>query len=482
MTKNLSTNLKKALTVFGLVMMTVIAIDSIKNIPVNAQYGSSLLFYYLIAIFTFFIPSALVAAELATAWPQTGGVYIWVREAFGKRTAFLTAWMQWLYMIVWYPAILSFIAVTLSDLVMPELAENKLYVLTVVLTVFWTATFLNCRGLNVSSQVSSLCTVVGVIVPMIFITLLGVFWLYSGKPIQINFSFQAITTHLMSNDNLRLFITLMFSLMGMEMIAVHAGDVPNPEKNYPRVLIISSVIIFITMIPASLAISAVIPAKQISLTKGVVDGFTVFLTAFQLSWLKPLVVIAIVMGSFGIFLVWLLAAARCLFVAAKDNCLPIFLQKTNRKDMPAVLFVVQGVVFTLLCAAFILMPSVNSAFWILTVSSSQLALIYYLFLFAAALRLRYKQPNVERPFRVGKQPWVMWVVCLVAILACLFSIGFGFIPPPELSGSKIMFYEGFLTLLILGGCGIAMIIYQVCQANFNKVLISSIPQDSFVEQ
>src|SRR6185312_15280024 len=104
---------QKPLTIFRLVMMAVIAIDSLKNLPANAQYGSSLLFFYLIATVAFFIPSALVAAELATGWPETGGIYVWVREAFGKRTAFLAIWTQWLYQLIWYPTILSFIAVTI---------------------------------------------------------------------------------------------------------------------------------------------------------------------------------------------------------------------------------------------------------------------------------------------------------------------------------------------------------------------------------
>lgn len=473
MAKNLSPDIKKSLSVFSLVMMTVIAIDSIKNLPANAQYGSSLLVYYFIAVVAFFIPSALVAAELATAWPETGGIYIWVREAFGKRTAFLTAWMQWLYQIIWYPTILSFIAVTISDLIMPGLAENKMYVLSTTLTIFWLATFLNCKGLNISSKVSTFCTLIGVVVPTLFITLLGFFWIYSGNPVQIDFSPQSISMHLLSNDNLRLFITLMFSLMGMEMIAIHAGDVSNPERNYPRALIMASMIIFVTMIPASLAISAVIPVDQISLTKGVMDGFTVFLSAFHLHWLKPLMAISIAVGSFGIFLVWLLSAARCLFVAASDNCLPAFLQRTNEKNMPVVLFMVQGVIFTLLCSAFILMPSVNSAFWILTASSSQIALIYYLFLFTSALRLRYKKPDVARPFKVGKHPLIMWVICSLAIITCTVSIGFGFIPPAEISGSKIVSYEIFLAALILGGWVTALMIYEACQAKFNKTLVLS---------
>ncbi len=67
-------NKRKVLSVFSLVMINVIAIDSLRGIPMGAHYGFALIFYYVLAGLTFFIPSALVSAELATAWPQTGGI------------------------------------------------------------------------------------------------------------------------------------------------------------------------------------------------------------------------------------------------------------------------------------------------------------------------------------------------------------------------------------------------------------------------
>lgn len=452
---------KKPLSIFTLVMMTVLAIDSIKNLPANAQYGSSLLFYYLIAILTFFIPSALVAAELSTGWPETGGVYIWTREAFGKRTAFLAAWMQWVYQAIWYPTILSFIAVTLTYFITPELATNKLYVLTSILIVFWLATWLNCAGINISSKISIVCTIIGVIVPMVFITLLGVIWISLGNESQLNFSYATLIPKSVSSDELRLFITLLFSLMGIEVVAIHAGDVNNPKRTYPRALIIATAIIIATVIPSSLAIAVVIPTKQIGLTTGVVESFTIFLSAFHLSLLKPLIVVSVAVGSFGIFSTWLLASARCLMIAAQDNCLPPILQKTNKKDMPVAILIAQGIVFTTLSSAFVLMPTVSSAFWILTASASQLALIYYLFLFSSALRLRYKKPDVIRSFQAGKSPIILWLLCLSAMTTCLVAIIFGFIPPDEIDAGHIVFYQLFLAGMILGSCVIAFILYEV---------------------
>ena len=101
--------------------INVIAVDSLRNLPISAEYGFSLVFFYVVAALFFFIPIALISAELATGWPKTGGIYVWVREAFGTKTAFFTIWLQWIYNIVWYPTILAFLAATITYLIDPQL-------------------------------------------------------------------------------------------------------------------------------------------------------------------------------------------------------------------------------------------------------------------------------------------------------------------------------------------------------------------------
>src|SRR6185437_12831313 len=84
---------KRSLSVFMLAMINVAAICSVRNWPTIAEYGFSSLFFFLIATLIFFIPTSLVSAELATAWPKTGGVFVWVKEAFGHRFGFLAIWL-----------------------------------------------------------------------------------------------------------------------------------------------------------------------------------------------------------------------------------------------------------------------------------------------------------------------------------------------------------------------------------------------------
>jgi glutamate:GABA antiporter len=80
----------RRLGVIGLALVLIAAMDSIRNLPTTATFGWSAIFFYAIAVLTYLIPVALCSAELATT--VGGGMYRWVREAFGSRWGFLAVW------------------------------------------------------------------------------------------------------------------------------------------------------------------------------------------------------------------------------------------------------------------------------------------------------------------------------------------------------------------------------------------------------
>src|SRR3990167_961633 len=186
----------------------------------------------------------------------------------------------------------------------------------------------------------------------------------------------------------------------MEMAAVHAGDVKNPTRDYPRALTISGLIIFFTLVMSSLAITVVIPVKQLSLVSGLMDAFTIFFKAYGLAWMIPVIGVLIILGGFAGASVWVIGPARGLYVAAQENQLPEFLKRVNRKNMPVGILWVQGGIVTLLCTVFLIMPSVNSTYWVLSNLTAQLGLLFYILMFAAAICLRYKRANIQRAFKI----------------------------------------------------------------------------------
>ncbi|CAM2867311.1 APC family permease [Legionella worsleiensis] len=434
---------KKVLSVFSLVMINIIAVDSLRTLPISAKLGLSLVSYYLVAAFAFFIPVALVAAELATAYPNTGGIYVWVREAFGRRAGFITIWLQWIYNVVWYPTMLAFIAATLSYLIAPHLANNKFYLLGTALSLFWLFTLLNCFGMKLSSIVSIIGATIGTVLPMVVIILLGMVWMIQGRPVAVNYP-SSWLPDFSSFGNMSLFSAVLFGLIGMEMSAVHAEEVKNPQRDYPRALFYSTILIISTLSLGSLAIVIVVPNDHLSVVSGLIDAYSVFFKSYNMTWMTSVIAILIILGGLSGVSAWIIGPTKGLLVSARDGSLPPRFARVNRFGAPVTILVTQGLIFSVLSSIFILLDSINAAYWILSDLSAQMALLVYIIMFAAALKLRYSRPDHPRGYTIPGGNVVMWLVCGTGIICCILAMIVGFIPPSQIPIGNVYFFEAFL--------------------------------------
>ena len=451
---------KRVISVFVLAMINIAAICNIANLPLTAQKGFSLLFLYGVASILFFIPCALISAELATGWPQRGGVYIWVKEALGDKASFVAIWLQWIENVVWYPTILSFIAATFAYVINPSLAENKFYILTVILSVYWTVTFLNLLGMKISGWISSFCVMVGTIIPGSFIILLGISWLILGRTPEISFTLSSLIPNFNSFENFSILAAVLFAFSGLEMSAVHAQEVENPQKNYPKAILLSAIVIFVITSFAALSIAIVVPELNIELASGTIEAFRHFLDAYNLSWAVPVVAVLMVIGSMGMVSTWIVGPSKGLLATAQHGELPPFLQKTNKNRMPTHLLILQGSIVTVLAFVFLYMPNISSAYRLLLLLTSQLYLIMYILMFVSAVILRYKKPDVERAFRVPFKNTGIWIAAGMGLLACIFGLVLGFVPPKEFSHSEATFFVIFLLIGIIIFAGVPLIIHK----------------------
>jgi amino acid transporter len=298
-------------------------------------------------------------------------------------------------------------------------------------------------------------------VPMAFIIGLGAFWMYLGKPIQIEFSWKTLMPDFSHANNLVMLTGLIYGLVGMEMSAAHAAEVKNPQRDYPRAILWSGMLILGTLIFASLAIALVIPQQQLNIVSGLLQGFDVFFKAFDIGWVTPLLALLIIIGALGGVNAWILGPSKGLLVASQDGSLPLRLSKTNSRGVPVAVLLIQGGVFTLLCSVFLLMPSVSSSFWVLTDVTSILSLLVYIVMFAAALRLRYKYPEVRRAFVVPGGKVGIWLACIAGIISCLFTIVIGFLPPAQIPVGSLLRYELIISGGIVLGCLLPLLIYHL---------------------
>ena len=438
------------LSFFTLMMINVAAVLSLRALPGMAEYGYALIVYLGLGAICFFVPSALVSAELASGWKQEGGVYLWVKEAFGAKWGFVAIFMQWVENLPWFPAVLAFAASDVAYVFNPELADSKIFVVGVIWVTMWLSTFLNYRDMKLSAFFSSSGAIFGTIIPGILIIVLGVIHYLSGQPPEIHFSMDALIPDFDSSQQLMLLAAMLVSLLGMEMSAVHVNEVENPSRTYPRAIFFACIIIMSLSICGSLAIANVIPADSVSLSAGVCQAFDKLFAIHGMPWMTPIVCLLMAYGGITMVITWMVGPSKGIREVAKEGYLPKSWQRTNEHGMPTRILVVQSGFSCLLSLAILYMPTVSSAFMLMSALAAQLYLIMYLLMFAAAIRLRYTRPDVERGYTIPGGKAGIWLVCGIAICTCIFVTVFGFIPPDAVSKNGAMASAKYIAFLVVG--------------------------------
>ena len=448
-------NIGKAtkLSVATLAIMNVTAVVSLRGLPAEAEYGVSSAFYYLFAAIVFLIPTALVAAELAAMFSdKQGGVFRWVGEAFGKRMGFLAIWLQWVESTIWYPTVLTFGAVSLAFIGMNHaydmtLASNRLYTLVVVLAIYWLATFISLKGMSWVGKVSKVGGLVGTIIPAGLLVILAIVYLIAGGTSQMDFH-GSFFPDLTNFNNLVLASSIFLFYAGMEMGGIHVKEVDNPSKNYPKAVLIGSLVTVLIFVLGTFSLGIIIPKEDINLTQSLLVGFDRYFAFIKASWLSPIIAIALAFGVLAGVLTWVAGPSKGIFAVGRAGYLPPFFQKTNKIGVQRNILLIQGAIVTLLGLLFVVMPSVQSFYQILSQLTVLLYLIMYLLMFAAGIYLRYNMKDVARPFRIGsKGNGLMWIIGGLGFLGSLLAFILSFIPPGQIAvGSNAMWYS----VLVIG--------------------------------
>jgi len=442
-------NQKTYLTVFALAMMNVATVMSLRGLPMMAVEGLTMFFYILFSSLLFLVPVSLVSAELATGWPQSGGIYRWVKEAFGSKTGFVAIWLQWIQNVIWYPTVLSFAAAALSYLFFDKaLAENRWFNFAVINIVFWAATLINFKGVKLAGRVTTIGVIGGTILPGLLIILLGFIWWFSGNPLEFLKPGAGVTVSFLpdfSKFSTRAFlggILLLFA--GMEVGAVHVTELKNPAGQYPKAIFIAMFIIIIIFTLGSLAIAAAMPAADIDLNAGILQAFQDLLHKFGIGWLVPVIGFLLAFGALAGVLAWIAGPSKGLLATATDGDLPPFMARLNKFGVQRNILIIQGTIVSVISFVYLVMPDVSSAYFILSILTISPYLVMYFLLYITFVKLRYSQPNVQRAYKVPGGKAGMWIIAGIGLVAVLFAFIIGFFPPAQLTVGSPVFYVWFL--------------------------------------
>jgi len=429
----------------ALSLMTVGSVSSLRNAPTMAMYGLSAVFLYVVPGILFLIPTALVSAELASGW--SGGVYRWVYEGVSPNMGLVAAWNQFGMTIFYYPTLLSYVASTLAFVFNPDLASSGAYTCIIIIVVYWAGVFVSLRGgIGVVAKLASSGLIIGTLIPGALLVVLGVVFLTQGHSSAAPMDASHILPPWTGLASLVLIMSTFGAYSGMEMNAVHVGELRKPASEFPKAMFVAVGLVLVILILPPLAISWVVPAQQLSLTAGVMQAFQAIFANFGLSWLTPVMGICIVSASLAGFLTWLAGPSKgLLLIGREEGFLPPFFQRTNAVGVQENILVVQGLVTTVIALMFVLIPAVSSAYWIFMTISTQAYLIVYFLMFIAAVRLRKSQWDHPRGYRAP----LLTTMCVVGFASSAAAFLIGFIPPSQFGQGSPAAYAAMILVGIL---------------------------------
>lgn len=472
----------KKMSSWTLAIMTVAAVCSLKGLPMIAKEGTEMFFYLGFSVLLFLLPASLVAAELGSAFSsKKGGVYTWVSAAFGTKLGFTAIWLQWMQNVVWYPTVLAFGAAALAYFIgKPELANNGIYTGTIIIVFYWLATIASLRGTGFASRITAIGTILGTLLPGILIAVLGLFWLLGDNP---NYMFEMHTVKESSGAHARLSphitdlsslaflgaIVLLFA--GVEVQAVHASELKNPKRDYPKAIFLAAFIILIVFILGSSALAIMIPNSEIDLNQGLMQAFDAALTHFNLHWLLVPLGLFIAFGALASVMSWISGPSTGLLQTAQEGEIPPFLARTNKQGVQQNILIIQGLIVTILSSLYFILKDVSVAFFLLSAMTITLYVVMYILMYLTGIKLRYTEPDLPRAYKVPGGNIGMIIVAVTGLIGATFAFIVSFVPPNQLPIGNPTQYIGIVTGGFIVFCTIPFVIQALKKPSWKAATV-----------
>jgi amino acid transporter len=371
--------LKRELGLRDLVLFNIAAVVGIRWLAAAAHTGPGSITLWILAAIFFFIPSALAVSALSASNPAEGGIYVWTKESSGDWHGFLCGWCYWLSTLFYFPnLILAGVGMAGYSL---GLTENRAYVISASLVILWIALIMNLIGLAIGKWMANIGAVSTYAAGGLLMMLGAAVGLLHGS---------ATPIHLLpdwSVGKLNFWSQIAFAFGGLELGAVMGGEIRNPTRTVPRAAWIAGLSIAAFYILGTLAMLIVLPADQISIVTGLVQGGYAAGARLGARWIAPALAMLLVLGVAGQLGTWVGGIARVPFVIGVDRYLPAAFGKIHPTwRTPYVAILTQGAACTFFVLALQIGEDLRVGYQLLVDMSTITYFIPFLYLFGASWR------------------------------------------------------------------------------------------------
>lgn len=436
----------KKFRLFDAVLAAVCIVLVVESAAPAAAIGNSQFFWWIFLLIGFFLPYALISAELGTTYEDEGGIYDWVKRAFGPKWGSRVAWYYYINFSLW----MGSLAVLFTDVINTGFGIETGTVSSIIwqLAFIWIVVIISGFKISDSKWILNIAAIFKAVI-MLAIGFLGIYAsITKGSVNEFTPGSFVPGLNLGSLSNISVII---FNFLGFEVVTTFASEMTNPKKEIPRAIILGGIFIAIFYVLASFGISVAVPQEELTASGGLIDSFIlltgknsgIIIVIFSLMFLYTLA---------ANLISWSLGVNYVALYAAKQKGLPSFLAVESKNEMPMGANITNGIIASVIVLVAPIIPS-EDVFWSFFALNMITLLMSYILMFPAFLKLRRIDPNRERPFKINGTSTRLKIITYVPMVLLVISVILSLVPldmsPEELS-AKIPLIIGTLVAVLIG--------------------------------
>ncbi len=425
---------KKQIGMWGLVMLTLGNIVNSMGIAVVAGNGYSGILIFLIACVLFSLPCLIVSNFLAVHYKHDGGLFHWIQQAFGQKSAFITTWLSWISVMVSFPAFMTFnVSLLAYSIDMSWLSHNKIYIAASSIFFVWFFTWIASRGVKGTVKLSACNTIFSYVVPITLLFLCALIWIFWGSPS----THTPLTAHnILPTDSIMGVLALLgvavFMVAGLEGSGYFINYVKD-GATYKKAMTIAFIVVTVAPIIAIFSMLTLIPLDHLSDSNGLMQAFTFFFNWIHFHIGSSIILFLYFVGQMMAVATLILFGVKAMEATILGGLFPKKLLEKNKFGISHKLIKVQALFISIIIIAFTLIPSLSSAYALIVVIVGIASIVRYIFIFAAAGKIMWHMPR-------SRALYITLVCAFVGGVFSLITFGLSFIPPIQ-NDMSVMNYE-----------------------------------------
>lgn len=437
---------EKKFKLFDAVLAAVCIVLVVESAAPAAAIGNSQFFWWIFLLIGFFLPYGQISAELGTTYEDEGGIYDWVRRAFGEKWGCRVAW----YYYINFPLWMGSLAVLFTDVLLQIFGWQLGTVPTIIiqLAFIWIVVFISNFRISESKWILNIAAFFKAAI-MLIIGGLGIYVAVT-RGVANEFTIPSLLPALdvQSLSNLSV---ILFNFLGFEVVTTFASEMKDPGREIPKAIVLGGILIAIFYLLAAFGISVAIPVKELGASSGLIESFMllsgksggILIILFGLMFCYTLI---------ANLISWSLGVNYVAQYAASQGSLPAVFAATGKSDMPTGANIINGIIASVMVLVAPLIPS-QDLFWSFFALNMVMLLLSYILIFPAFKKLRATDPRANRPYKIQGGKTKLALMTYVPMILLILSVIFCIVPlnsSSEELAAKIPLLVGTAVAVLIG--------------------------------